>query len=61
MRGSFNQISAFFLAFRGIHDIEKNAKAGTNLFDNPIFRNIVLSLLATLGLYFISSILFVSV
>jgi len=46
------------LAFRGINDIEKNAKAGTNLFNNLIFRNIVLSLVATLGLYFISSILF---
>jgi chitin synthase len=51
-------IAAFFLAFRGINDIEKNAKAGTNLFNNLIFRNIVLSLVATLGLYFISSILF---
>ncbi len=55
-------ISAFFLAFKGIENLQKN-NDGTltldDLFTNSIFRNIVLSLLATLGLYLISSLIFV--
>lgn len=54
-------VAAFFLAFRGISDVEKQNAEGKSLFGNRIFRNIVLSLVATLGLYIISSILFVSI
>ncbi|KAF8313001.1 glycosyltransferase family 2 protein [Clavulina sp. PMI_390] len=50
-------IAAFFLAFRGISDIEKQTN-NDNLLSNSIFRNIVLSLVATLGLYIVSSLLF---
>ncbi|THH31616.1 hypothetical protein EUX98_g2593 [Antrodiella citrinella] len=53
-------IAAFFLAFKGIDNIVKSNGPVTpsSLFTNPIFRNIVISLLATLGLYFLSSIIF---
>ncbi|KAH7927646.1 glycosyltransferase family 2 protein [Leucogyrophana mollusca] len=53
--------SAFLLAFKGIESVEKSEggsiQAGA-LFSNSIFRDIVLSLLATLGLYIVSSLLF---
>ena len=59
------QVAAFFLAFKGIEGVESAIKDGKainagDLFGSSIFRNIVLSLLATLGLYIVSSILFVS-
>ncbi|KAG9030667.1 Chitin synthase, class 1, partial [Serendipita sp. 407] len=54
--------SAFFLAFRGISDIASQSQNGTltfgDFFTNSIFRNIVVSLLATLGLYIFASLLF---
>ena len=55
------QIAAFFLAFKGVENItKKNGPLTLNsLFTNSIFRNIVISLLATLGLYIIASLLFV--
>jgi hypothetical protein len=57
------QISAFLLAFKGIQNISKDsngqALSASALFGDPIFRNIVLSLLATLGLYVIASLIFV--
>ncbi|EJD38050.1 glycosyltransferase family 2 protein [Auricularia subglabra TFB-10046 SS5] len=56
--------AAFFLAFKGVENIKKaeedagNTLDVTDIFDNAIFRNIVISLLATIGLYLIASLLF---
>ena len=55
--------AAFFLAFKGIENLKNDTDGSLSfddLFTNAIFRNIVLSLVATLGLYIISSLLFVS-
>ncbi|TFK68451.1 glycosyltransferase family 2 protein [Pluteus cervinus] len=54
-------IAAFLLAFKGITNIE--AVQGRPLtfgdvFQNPIFTKIVISLLATLGLYILASLIF---
>ncbi|KAF5366053.1 hypothetical protein D9758_006603 [Tetrapyrgos nigripes] len=56
---SLRVVSAFLLAFKGIDQIvdDQGVNAG-DLFDNTIFRNIVLSLVATLGLYLIASLIF---
>lgn len=56
------QISAFFLAIKGVQNIisSDGPLTPSSLFTNSIFRNIVLSLLATLGLYLIASLIFVS-
>jgi chitin synthase len=58
------QISAFFLAIKGINDIAANSKNGQltlgDFFSNVIFFNIVVSMAATLGLYIFASLLFVS-
>ncbi|EKM49889.1 glycosyltransferase family 2 protein [Phanerochaete carnosa HHB-10118-sp] len=53
-------IAAFFLAFKGVENLAKSDGPLTfsDLFTNPIFRNIVISLLATLGLYFLASLIF---
>jgi chitin synthase len=51
--------AAFLLAIKGIQDIAVT-KGGLSLgtfFSNTIFRNIVISLVATLGLYILSSLL----
>jgi chitin synthase len=56
-------IAAFLLAFKGLDQLaqEKKGVLGlTDFFTNPIFRNIVLSLVATLGLYIFASLIFVS-
>ena len=56
--------SAFFLAFKGVDAIRQESANGISfgtIFNNTIFRNIVVSLLATLGLYIFASLLFVSV
>ncbi|KAF5366009.1 hypothetical protein D9758_006592 [Tetrapyrgos nigripes] len=52
-------VSAFLLAFEGMDQIidDQGIDAG-DLFDNTIFRNIVLSLVATLGLYLVASLIF---
>lgn len=53
--------AAFFLAFKGIENVE-NATGPldlNSLFTNSIFRNIVISLAATLGLYVVASLIFV--
>jgi chitin synthase len=59
-----SQVAAFLLAFKGIENVAHNSQGGTihvsEAFTNPIFRNIVLSLLATLGLYILASVIFVS-
>ncbi|KAH8822583.1 glycosyltransferase family 2 protein [Flagelloscypha sp. PMI_526] len=53
--------AAFFLAFKGIENV-RNDNDGvlqlTDIFKSAIFRNIVISLLATLGLYVIASLIF---
>ncbi|KAL1946121.1 hypothetical protein VTO73DRAFT_15248 [Trametes versicolor] len=53
-------IVAFFLAFKGVDNIIKTDGPLTpsSLFTNSIFRNIVISLLATLGLYILASLIF---
>jgi chitin synthase len=57
------QIAAFFLAIVGVKNLETSLPDGQlnldDVFTNAIFRNIVISLLATTGLYFIASFLFV--
>lgn len=56
------QVAAFVLAFKGIQQVAHD-KGGLNAGDvlsNSIFRNIVISLLATLGLYIVASLIFVS-
>ncbi|KAI0691142.1 glycosyltransferase family 2 protein [Cerioporus squamosus] len=52
--------AAFFLAFKGIENIQKTDGPLTadSLFTNSIFRNIVISLVATLGLYVAASLIF---
>lgn len=51
---------AFVLAFKGIENVAKDTGPLTlgDVFSNSIFRNIVLSLLATLGLYILASLIF---
>ncbi|KAI0783497.1 glycosyltransferase family 2 protein [Abortiporus biennis] len=53
-------IAAFFLAFKGVDNIIKaqDKLNPASLFSNAIFRNIVVSLLATLGLYILASLIF---
>lgn len=50
------------LAIKGIQSAESAEGPLTveDVFTNTIFRNIVLSLLATLGLYILASLIFVS-
>ncbi|KIY66737.1 glycosyltransferase family 2 protein [Cylindrobasidium torrendii FP15055 ss-10] len=52
--------AAFFLAFKGIQNLsnEQGGLTFSSLFTNSIFRNIVISLLATLGLYILASLIF---
>ncbi|PPR01276.1 hypothetical protein CVT24_005953 [Panaeolus cyanescens] len=54
-------VAAFLLAFKGIDALARDKGGPLNFgdfFTNSIFRNIVLSLLATLGLYVLASLLF---
>ncbi|KLO11794.1 glycosyltransferase family 2 protein [Schizopora paradoxa] len=51
-------IAAFLLAFKGVENVENvegRPITFSDIFSNSIFRDIVISLLATLGLYFIAS------
>lgn len=59
--GCGSQIGAFFLAFKGVENIAHSDGPLTfsDLFTNSIFRNIVISILATLGLYILASLIFV--
>ncbi|TFK48851.1 glycosyltransferase family 2 protein [Heliocybe sulcata] len=53
--------AAFFLAFKGIENVDKvegRPITVSDIFSNAIFRNIVISLAATLGLYIVASIVF---
>ena len=56
--GCFRLMSPVYLAVTGIEDVEDEGgvSVGT-VFGNKIFRNIVLSLAATYGLYILASIL----
>ena len=56
-------VAALLLAFKGIDALVKEKKGAlgfADFFTNPIFRNIVVSLAATLGLYVFASLIFVS-
>lgn len=60
---TFWQTAAFLLAFKSIHTVaagEGRPLQITDVFTNVIFRDIILSLLATLGLYILASLIFVS-
>ena len=53
-------VAAFLLAVKGIQALAATKTLDFSaMFSDAIFRNIVMSLLATLGLYIISSLLFV--
>lgn len=57
------QFAAFYLAFKGVEnveDVEGRPIEASDIFSNAIFRDIVISLVATLGLYLIASLLAVS-
>ena len=56
-------VAAFLLAFKGLENLAKadGPLSFNDIFTNHIFRNIVLSLLATLGLYVVASLIFVRV
>lgn len=51
-------VAAFFLAFKGIENVikSKGPLTASDLFSNAIFRDIVLSLLSTFGLYLLASL-----
>jgi chitin synthase len=56
-------VSALLLAYKAIEGVaqsEGRAIQASDLFSNAIFRDVVLSLAATLGLYFVASLIFVS-
>ena len=56
-------VAALVLAFKGLDELINGNKGSLSLkdfFTNAIFRNIVLSLSATLGLYVFASLIFVS-
>lgn len=56
----FLQVAAFLLAYLGIKNVIDSSSASfSDLASSSVFRDIVISLLATLGLYLISSLLFV--
>ncbi|KAJ7503030.1 glycosyltransferase family 2 protein [Mycena galericulata] len=53
--------AAFLLAFKGVQELAKDkggALTVSDFFTNTIFRNIVVSLLATFGLYVVASLIF---
>ena len=55
-------VAAFLLAYKAIESVaqtEGRAIQASDLFTNTIFTDVVLSLAATLGLYIISSLIFV--
>ncbi len=56
------QFAAIFLAIKGVQQVaaaEHRGATFSDLFTNAIFRDIVLSLTATIGLYVIASIIHV--
>lgn len=60
--GEAIQFAAIYLAIKGVQEVSDEKKSGTSfsgLFSNTIFRDIVISLAATIGLYVISSVVHV--
>lgn len=58
-----SQTAAFLLAYKSISVIAQDKGAPlevSDFFTNTVFRNVVVSLLATFGLYVIASVIFVS-
>jgi chitin synthase len=56
------QFAAIFLSIKGVQQVaaaENRGASVSDLFSNAIFRDIVLSLAATIGLYIIASIIHV--
>jgi chitin synthase len=56
------QFAAAFLSIKGVQQVAAAEHRGakfSDLFTNAIFRDIVLSLVATLGLYIIASVIHV--
>lgn len=56
-------VSALLLAYKAIEGVaqsEGRAIQASDLLSNSIFRDVVVSLAATLGLYFMASLIFVS-
>ncbi len=56
------QFAAIFLAVKGIESVvraDRDFSLSTEFFANPLFRNIIFSVLATIGLYIITSLIFV--
>ena len=56
------QFAAVYLAIKGVEEVSAEKKAGTSfsgLFSNSIFRDIVISLAATIGLYVFASVIHV--
>lgn len=56
MRGNVNT-PIVFLAVKGIENVTQNGITVGTVFGDKIFRNIILSLLATYGLYILASLL----
>jgi chitin synthase len=50
-------LTVVYLAVLGIQNVQQEGVTVDTVFGNSIFRNIVLSLLATYGLYIIASLL----
>lgn len=56
------QFAAMFLAVKGVQQVAEAEHRGarfSDLFSNAIFRDIVLSLVATIGLYVVASVIHV--
>lgn len=49
-------VTTVFLAVNGIQAVEATGITAAAVFGNTIFRNIILSLLATYGLYIVASL-----
>lgn len=55
------QFAAMFLAIKGIESVASvdGVLSLSTFFANPLFRNIIISVLATVGLYILASLIFV--
>jgi chitin synthase len=56
------QFAAFYLAVKGVNQVaaaEHRGATFSDLFTNAIFRDIVLSMVSTLGLYVVASVIHV--
>lgn len=60
--GGRTQFAAIFLSIKGVQEVAAAEHRGarfSDLFSNTIFRDIVLSLVATIGLYVMASVIHV--